>query len=112
MIFEIGGPEGTFIIREDGTREKYDPDKPKKDTIWPVTIVTARYQGGYEGGKWLAFNMEYGNVPEAVYGDDISCANFFDEYNKSNRKKNPLKIGRGDTPDDALKDLVAQYYVS
>lgn len=107
--YEISS-EGSDIVFEDGTREKYDPNKPKADTIWPVTIVKARYQGSYEGGLWLAFDCQYWQVPEAVYGDDISCSTFFDEYNKSNRKKNPLKIGRGETPEEALKDLVAQYY--
>lgn len=113
LWFEIGGPDGNYTVFDDGTREKTDPNKPKADTIWPVTIITARYQGNYEGGhRWLAFNCEYWKVPMEVYGDDISCATFFDAYDKSNRKKNPLKIGRGDTPDEALKDLVAQYYVT
>lgn len=101
---------GSTVVFEDGTREKHDPSKPKADTIWPVTIIKSRYGGGYEGGPWLAFNCEYWQVPEAVYGDDISCSTFFTEYERSNRKKNPLKIGRGDTPDEALKNLVAQYY--
>lgn len=106
--FEIG-EHGSDIVFEDGTKERHDPNKPKVDTIWPVTIVKARYRG-YEGGEWLAFNVEYYNVPMSVYGDDISCSTFFEAYDRSNKKKNPLKIGRGDTPDEAVKDLVAQYY--
>lgn len=114
LWYEIGGPDGNYSVYNDGTREKHDPSKPKAETIWPVTILPARYNGGYEGGKrWLAFNCEYWNVPNEVYGDDISCSTFFEMYERMSpkqRQKNPLKIGRGDTPDEALKDLVAQYY--
>lgn len=87
-------------------------DGPNADKIWPVTIVKSRYQGSYEGGKWLALNVIYENVPRSIMCDDIACATFFDTYDKSNKKKNPLKIGRGNTPDEALKDLVAQYYAN
>lgn len=85
-------------------------EEVQANNIYPVTIMKARYQGCYEGGQWLAFNCDHYDVPMAVIEDDIACATFFDEYNKSNRKKNQCKIGRGETPDEALKDLVAQFY--
>lgn len=84
-------------------------EDPKVENIYPVTVIKARY-GGYEGGDWLAFNCDPDMVPSAVWGSDMECFDFFNDHERSNPKKNPLKIGRGYSADEALKKLVAQYY--
>lgn len=66
--------------------------------VYPVTIIAARYGGTYEGAKWIAFNDYPYNVTYAM-SDDISCSNFFDEYEKHK------PIGRGESPKHAYDDL-------
>ena len=46
-------------------------DTPKY--IWPITVTTDRYGGGYSKGKFLAFNLLPRQVPEEIDGDDITC---------------------------------------
>lgn len=64
-------------------------------SAYPVTIIAARYSGTYEGAAWVAFN-EY-HVPDDAQADDVTCAVFFGSYDKP--------LGRGRTPDAALRDL-------
>lgn len=70
------------------------------DDIYPVTIIYDRYGGVYSGGRWVAFNLYYDDIPGAVSGDDISCHEFWSEF-----KNRHGVAGRGDTPDEALEDL-------
>lgn len=69
------------------------------DNIYPVVIIAARYGGVYEGGRWLAFTCYDGQIPHAATGDDITCATW---WSTSAEAK---KVGRGDTPNEALMDL-------
>jgi hypothetical protein len=66
-----------------------------------VTIVSAAYQGVYEGGKWLAFPLDARNLPRGWDGSDIETFEFFRHYEKP--------VGKGSTPDVALADLVEQW---
>lgn len=63
--------------------------------LYPVTIITSRYGGTYEGGTWIAFHADY--VPREAVGDDITCSQFF--------SANSWFIGIGDSPDEAYADL-------
>lgn len=65
---------------------------------YPVTIISARYGGVYEGGGWLAFNCYEEQVPEAASGDDVTCATFWAYYSEP--------VGKGKTPNEAYNDLV------
>lgn len=47
--------------------------------IYPLTIIKDRYSGTYSGGKFIAFNCYPECVPEDATGDDISCAEFWQE---------------------------------
>lgn len=68
--------------------------------VWPVVIVSSRYGGVYEDALWVAFNTW--NVPDGVLGDDLTCASFFaGGYDGI--------IGKGNTPDYAVKDLEKQF---
>ena len=66
--------------------------------IWPCVIFPARYSGAYESAAWIAIAAR--DVPEFAQGGDVDCANFF--------KLNDEQIGRGDTPDTALENLVTK----
>ena len=68
---------------------------------WPLTIIASRYSGTYEGGKYLAFPLCATRLDEEIYGDDTDCDWWFTEYRLE-------PIGRGATPDKALKDLRAR----
>ena len=65
---------------------------------YPITIVADRYGGTYSGGKWLAFNTDYHKLPVDLDGDDIACANFWKSYKG--------KVGKGISPEDALRNLI------
>jgi hypothetical protein len=68
-------------------------------SVYPLSIVAARYGGVYEGGEYLAFPCDPDAIPEGWDSGDVACATWFSE-----RLLSP--IGRGRTPDDALSDLV------
>lgn len=69
------------------------------DHLWPVTIISDRYDGLYSGGKWLAFPTYPEVVGESdALGGDFECDEYF-------QKERP--VGKGDTPDAALADLAA-----
>jgi hypothetical protein len=65
-----------------------------------VTIVTARYGGIYEPGKWLAFGGGPRELPDEWDAEDTVCIEFW------RQRRN--EVGGGDTPDEALADLLAK----
>lgn len=65
---------------------------------YPATIVNDRYSGTYSGGEWLAFPLDYWNVPDEVDGGDIECMLFWDTYDGV--------VGKGNTPQGAMEDLI------
>lgn len=66
--------------------------------LYPVTIVKARYGGGYEPGPWLAWPHNPDGLPQDWAGDDIPCRRFWDGYRGL--------VGSGGTPQEAYDDLV------
>lgn len=74
--------------------------------LYPVTIAQARYNGLYEGGKWLAFGNGLYDTDasiEMAFGDDTVCVEWWFHH-----RDDPL-IGRGATPNAALSDLLAKH---
>lgn len=69
--------------------------------LWPVTILTSRYGGAWEGGKWLAFHCDPWEVPEEVFGDDVTCNHWFYDH--------PNTYGAGQSPEAAVAALVSLY---
>ena len=67
---------------------------------WPVTIILDRYHGCYSGADWLAFPLDFDEIPEDVNDEDLPCQDFWDNYNEP--------VGMGGTPEDALADLIAK----
>lgn len=72
------------------------------DSIYPLTVISDRYNGVYSGGKYLAFNIDSYNVSEYIHGDDISCMEYWAECD--------INVGKGETPYDAIADLYIQLY--
>ena len=75
---------------------------PDAHAIYPLTIFHARYNGGYEGGLYIALNVRFENVREGLTGDDAICVETFAIVEEE------MPIGRGNTPDEALNDLLAE----
>lgn len=65
---------------------------------YPVTIITTRYGGAYEGGSWAAFNCD----PEAIPDDATGCDPEADLW----WSRPSLPVGVGSTPDKALAALI------
>lgn len=57
--------------------QKRRPPTIVSGRVHPVTIVPARYQGTYSGAKWHAWGVSPNNVPDAAYGSDTTCADFW-----------------------------------
>jgi hypothetical protein len=79
-----------------------------KNLIYPVTIIYDRYGGTYSHGKWIAWNEEPQQVPEATTGDDVTCAEFWHNFQQGetqNSHGKPLFCGKGNTPEGAFQFL-------
>jgi hypothetical protein len=67
---------------------------------FPTTIRLTRYQGEYEGGRWVAFNGAIDDIhPDAFSRLDSACRTWWTTHWDE-------PIGRGMTPDLALADLL------
>lgn len=65
--------------------------------LWPILVFQSRYCGAYEGGEWFALaNCE--EIPEGPWDDDEDCADWFG--------RNEKIVGVGDSPDEAVSDLL------
>ena len=80
--------------------------KFKQGDIWPVTILKDRYQGTYSGTQWLAFNLEFSQLPNQILGSDPEEMWFWaDGY-----LLYPwLIIGKGRTIEEAYNNLEIQW---
>ena len=66
-------------------------------------IRQARYSGVYEGGKWIAIgNYEDVDLDGYFHGDDGEAIDLFES-------EDGQLIGVGDTPNDALEDMLHKY---
>lgn len=64
-----------------------------------MIIIEDRYLGSYSGGKWIALNLHYSAVPKEIGSDDSTESDFWSEWDYS-------YTGLGDTPDEAMHDLI------
>ncbi len=79
----------------------------KAPSIYPVTVVQARYNGTYEGSAWLCFPV-HPHVMMARPWDgwddsDIECMEFWRRAAEEN-----WPVGHGGNPSLAYADLVAR----
>lgn len=68
-----------------------------EDEIYPLAIVSDRYNGVYSGGKYIAWNLLAEDVPCGAEADDCDCYGFWLE--------NEIVCGKGRTVSEALADL-------
>jgi len=73
--------------------------------IYPLTIIADRYGGVYSGGAYLAFNLYPCEIPDEVEGSDLITADFWSQFYQD---EIDIKIGIGQTPDEAYEDLKQQ----
>ena len=71
----------------------------KFDDIYPLTIITDRYYGTYSGANYLAFNLDYDEIPQEINASDIDCYNFWLD-NKD------MVVGKGASIIEAIVDLM------
>ena len=67
------------------------------DYIYPLTIIYDRYGGCYSGGEYTAWNLAHYEIPENIDSDDVTCAWFWQD--------NTIPVGKGNTPEEAIKNL-------
>ena len=67
------------------------------DDIYPLAIVRDSHCGSYSGGKYIAFNVEFPDVPKEVFGDDGTAMKFW--------KHCKIVVGTGGSLDSAVEDL-------
>jgi hypothetical protein len=79
------------IINRNNITDKEIPD------IYPLTVVSDRYNGTYSGGKYTAWALYPEDIPKAIFSDDDTCCDYF-------RTTRDI-YGRGDTPNEAIIDL-------
>lgn len=84
---------------------------PKPEPWGLITLVEDRYHGAYSGGAWIAFRGEVARVNpggdlEEAFGGDRECILFFEGGDGGPANPAAAEIGRGDTPTDALADLL------
>lgn len=77
-------------------------------SVYPATIVQARYNGTYEGAPWLCFPLQVPYLIEPAWrdwddADEIRCQYFWKAVPLQNRL-----IGRGHSPTAAYDDLIDQ----
>ena len=77
------------------------------DYIYPLTIVRDRYAGTYSGAEYLAFKLDYYDVPDAIGGCDSDEMCFFMDGGEHEE----YTIGKGNTIQDAYNDLERKLYL-
>jgi hypothetical protein len=97
--------EGRILLHRDITVTKEGVGA--RLSVYPATIVQARYQGVYEGAPWLCLPLHPRLLMEPKWlewdGDERECEAFWTR----GRIQDQL-IGRGDNPTAAYDDLVDQ----
>jgi hypothetical protein len=68
--------------------------------MYPVTIVTTRYRGTYEGGEWAAFNLDPQDIPAGWDGSDEHAAAWWAHP--------PVPVGVGASAEAAWIDLASK----
>lgn len=77
---------------------------PAFNSIFPITICKDRYGGTYSGGEWLAIAMDVWEIVEF----DLDLEDD-DPYTGFWQSEDSKLIGRGNTIEDALKDMVKRH---
>lgn len=71
------------------------------DSIYPLTIVSDRYNGAYSGGKYTAWNLDPDKIPTEINADDTTCRLFWIDLTIDNK----IPHGVGKTIEEAVGNL-------
>lgn len=77
----------------------------KIDNLYPLCIISDRYGGCYSGGNYTAWTTGIDSIPEGVFDDDVECCLTWNEL-KAKRNEHKIVFGVGNTPNEALRDLI------
>lgn len=111
MNFDIGQGDVLHMIRAEdlrripGYNDLANEYQKSVDKIYPITIISDRYSGTYSGGEWTAWALYPENLPDGIIDGDVECACAWVNL-KEDRKHGKIAFGIGNTPDEALRDLV------
>ena len=78
------------------------------DNFYPLCVLKDRYCGGYSNGEWTAWIDGIDYIPEGVFGDDVECMTTWRKLQEE-RKEGKTIYGVGNTPEEALRDIVRAY---
>jgi hypothetical protein len=73
-----------------------------------INVVKDRYCGTYSNGMWSAWPCENELIPGGISTDDVTCARTW-AYLRSERKNHNILFGIGDSPEEAMRDLIRWY---
>lgn len=83
----------------------YVPDDIEVEVFslaYPCTVVADRYMGTYSGGMFTSWSCLPDKVPSAIAEDDVTCREFWQGAGSEFRTR---YVGRGDTAEEAFKDM-------
>lgn len=78
------------------------------DNFYPLCVLKDRYCGGYSNGEWTAWVNGIDYIPEGVFSDDVECMMAWGDLRRE-RKEGKTIYGVGNTPEEALRDIVRAY---
>ena len=78
------------------------------DNFYPLCVLKDRYGGAYSNGEWTAWIDGIDYIPEGVFSDDVECLSTWREL-QERRKEGKAIYGTGNTPEEALRDIVRAY---
>lgn len=77
----------------------------KIDRIYPLCVISDSYGGCYSGGNYTAWTTGIDYIPDGIFSDDVECAFTWNDL-KAERNEHKIAFGVGNTPDEALRDLI------
>lgn len=82
-----------------------------KETLYPLTIIADRYLGTYSKGSFIAWNLDFYNIPKDIDAGDITCGMFWNNIKNelevlSYKHKYKVQVGLGSDPEEAINDLM------
>ena len=96
-----------FLTREEAVKTLEDMEGKDVEAPCPLCIIKDRYSGAYSGAKYLAFNMDpYFVWQLPVNAGDYDCESFWNGTDPE-FDVNEYVIGKGETPEAALLNLIS-----
>ncbi len=75
------------------------------EALFEKIIRQTRYQGTYEGGRWIAYVVNGApDLPGDAYGEDTPCRTWWQQSDGTEHPRT-ARIGRGETIHGAVADL-------